>query len=208
MDKRSGGAGGKRENKDGISAARSRGPPPTWGGAPAQQEGRSCARGELEGGNFISGAAVGENKRKGRAYTKGGRCEVGGRERRSLEKSEGGVVGGWRRAGSVKKPGGRGGTHLYPAPGGSGGGSPAILNPERAAVMAATQRPYAGAAFAQRHRLRRRGTHCRAGTCSGPRTRRSRRSSSGTWPSAPRRRSWRCRPRTSRSYRSPRPRPR
>ena len=83
----------------------------------------------------------------------------------------------------------------------------ADVDPETAAVMAAAQRPYAAAAFEPRRRARRRGRRCRAGICSAPRTRRSRRRSSGSWPSARTRRSWRCRPLTSRSCRSPRPRP-
>ena len=58
-----------------------------------------------------------------------------------------------------------------------------------------------------RRRARRRGRHCRAGTCSAPKTRRSHRRSNDSWPSARTRRSWRYRPPTSRSFRSPTPRP-
>jgi len=163
--------------------------------------------GHSYGGNVISAAAVGNDQVKALVYFNGWMCDVSESQQQLLEKFEGSLVGPSIRPVPFTNPDGSEGTDLYLAPEAFREAFAADVDPETAAVMAATQRPYAAAAFAATPSAPPAWNTFRAGTCSAPRTRRSRRSSSATWPSAPRRRSWRCRLRTSRSCPSPRPRP-
>jgi pimeloyl-ACP methyl ester carboxylesterase len=145
--------------------------------------------GHSYGGNVISVAAVGNDQVKALVYLNGWMCDVGESQQQLLEKFEGSLVGPSIRPVPFTNPDGSEGTDLYLAPEAFREAFAADVDPETAAVMAAAQRPYAAAAFAV------------------PRTRRSRRSCSDTWPSVPRRPSWRYRLRTSRSCPNPRPRP-
>ena len=78
----------------------------------------------------------------------------------------------------------------------------ADVDPETAAVMAATQRPWSGAAAATPLGPARRGGPFRRGTCSAQRTGRSRLQRSDSWPSARTRGSRRWRHRMRRWCRS------
>ena len=134
-------------------------------------------------------------------------CDVGESQQQLLEKFEGSLVGPSIRPVAFTNPDGSEGTDFYLARKAFRDAFAADVDPETAAVMAAAQRPYAAAAFAATPSDRRRGRHCRAGTCSAPRTRRSRRRSSGSWPSGERNHCRGSRLRTSHSCPSPRPRP-
>ena len=121
-------------------------------------------------------------------------CDVGESQQQLLERFEGSLVGPSIRPVPFTNPDGSEGTDLYLAPEAFHEAFAADVDPETAAVMAAAQRPYAAAAFAATPSARQPGIRCRAGICSVPRTRRSRRHSSGSWPSARTQRSWRFRP--------------
>ena len=163
--------------------------------------------GHSYGGNVISMAATGNDQVKALVYLNGWMCDEGESQQQLLERFEGSLVGPSIRPVPYTRPDGTEDADLYLDPKAFRETFAADVDPETAAVMAAAQRPYAAAVFAGTRRARRRGTRCRAGTCSAPRTRRSRRRSSTSWPSAPTQRSWRCRPLTSPSCRSPRPQP-
>ena len=163
--------------------------------------------GHSYGGNVISSAAIGNEQVRALVYLNGWMCDVGESQQQLLERFEGSLVGPSIRPVAFTNPDGSEGTDLYLAP-------EAFHEAFAADVDAANGRSDGRGTAA----LRRRGIrshpvgpagveHCRAGICSAPRTRPSRRSCSGSWPSAPTRRSWRSRPRTSRSCPSPRPRP-
>ena len=163
--------------------------------------------GHSYGGNVISTAAIGNEQVRALVYLNGWMCDVGESQQQLLEKFEGSLVGPSIRPVPFTNPDGSEGTDLYLAPEAFHEAFAADVDPETAAVMAAAQRPYAAAAFAATPSAPPAWNTLPCWYCSVPRTRRSRRSSSGSWPSARTRRSWRSRPRTSRSCPSPRPRP-
>jgi pimeloyl-ACP methyl ester carboxylesterase len=104
--------------------------------------------GHSYGGNVISAAAVGNDQVKALVYLNGWMCDVGESQQQLLEKFEGSLVGPSIRPVPFKKPDGSEGTDLYLAPEAFREAFAADVDPETAAVMAATQRPYAAAAFA------------------------------------------------------------
>ena len=131
--------------------------------------------GHSYGGNVISIAATGNDQVQALVYFNGWMCDEGESQQQLLERFEGSLVGPSIRPVPFTAPDGSEGTDLYLDPEAFREAFAADVDPETAAVMAAAQRPYAAAAFAPRRRARRRGRRCRAGTCSAPRTRRSRR---------------------------------
>src|SRR6185437_2984778 len=159
--------------------------------------------GHSYGGNVISVAATGNDQVRALVYFNGWMCDEGETQEQLLGRFEGSLVGPSIRPVPFTSPDGSEGTDLFLAPEAFHEAFAADVDPETAAVMAATQRPRSP----PRHRAHLPGRRCRAGICSAPRTRRSPQRCSGSWPSAPTRRSWRCRPRTSRSCPSPRLRP-
>ena len=163
--------------------------------------------GHSYGGNVISTAATGNDQVKALVYLNGWMCDEGESQQELLERFEGSLVGPSIRPVPFTSADGSEGVDLFLDPGAFREAFAADVDEATADVMAAAQRPYAAAAFAAAPSAPRRGGRCRVGICLGRRTRRSRRRSSGSWPSARTRRSWRCRPLTSRSCRSPTPRP-
>jgi pimeloyl-ACP methyl ester carboxylesterase len=163
--------------------------------------------GHSYGGNVISMAAAGNDQVQALVYFNGWMCDEGESQQQLLERFEGSLVGPSIRPVPYTASDGSEGADLFLDPDAFREAFAADLDPETAAVMAAAQRPYAPPRSQRRRRPRRRGRRCRAGICSAPRTRRSRRRSSGSWPSVQMRRSWRCPPLTSRSRPSPRQRP-
>jgi pimeloyl-ACP methyl ester carboxylesterase len=162
--------------------------------------------GHSYGGNVISTAATGNDQIQALVYFNGWMCDEGESQQQLLERFEGSLVGPSIRPVPFTAADGSEGVDLYLDPEAFGEAFAADVDPETAAVMAAAQRLSPPPRSAGRW-ARWRGRRCRAGICSAPRTRRSPRRFSGSWPSVRTRRSWRCRPRTSRSCRSPRPRP-
>jgi pimeloyl-ACP methyl ester carboxylesterase len=164
--------------------------------------------GHSYGGNVISMAATGNDQVRALVYLNGWMCDEGESQQQLLERFEGSLVGPSIRPVPYTGPDGSEGADLYLDRTAFREAFAADVDPETAAVMAAAQRPYAAAAF--------------AGTPSGP----------PAWKTlpcwyllgtedkaippalqhfmaerAPTQRSWRSRPLTSRSCRSPRPRP-
>ena len=91
--------------------------------------------GHSYGGNVISNAATGNDQVQALVYFNGWMCDVGESQQQLLERFEGSLVGPSIRPVPFTAADGSEGADLY-------------LDPETAAVMAATQRPYAVAAFA------------------------------------------------------------
>ena len=81
-------------------------------------------------------------------YLNGWMCDVEESQQQLLERFEGSLVGPSIRPVSFTNPDGSEGTDLYLAPEAFREAFAADVDPETAAVMAATQRPYAAAAFA------------------------------------------------------------
>ena len=104
--------------------------------------------GHSYGGNVVSAAAIGNDQVKALVFFNGWMCDVGESQQQLLEKFEGSLVGPSIRPVPFTNPDGSEGTDLYLAPEAFRAAFAADVDPERAAVMAATQRPYAGAAFA------------------------------------------------------------
>ncbi len=104
--------------------------------------------GHSYGGNVISAAAVGNDQVRALVYFSGWMCDVGESQQQLLEKFEGSLVGPSIRPVPFTNPDGSEGTDLYLAPEAFRAAFAADVDPEKAAVMAATQRPYAAAAFA------------------------------------------------------------
>ena len=141
--------------------------------------------GHSYGGNVISVAAAGNEQVKALVYLNGWMCDVGESQQQLLYKFPGSLVGPSIRPVPFTNPDGSEGTDLYLALEAFHEAFAADVDPETAGVMASAQRPYAAAAFAAtRRQPRQHGTHCRAGICSEPRTRRSHRPSRASWPSA------------------------
>jgi pimeloyl-ACP methyl ester carboxylesterase len=104
--------------------------------------------GHSYGGNVISAAAVGNDQVKALVYLNGWMCDVGESQQQLLEKFEGSLVGPSIRPVPFTNPDGSEGADLYLAQEAFHAAFAADVDPERAAVMAAAQRPYAAAAFA------------------------------------------------------------
>jgi pimeloyl-ACP methyl ester carboxylesterase len=104
--------------------------------------------GHSYGGNVISAAAVGNDQVKALVYLNGWMCDVGESQQQLLEKFEGSLVGPSIRPVPFTNPDGSEGADLYLAQEAFRAAFAADVDPERAAVMAAAQRPYSAAAFA------------------------------------------------------------
>ena len=104
--------------------------------------------GHSYGGNVISTAAIGIAPVRALVYFNGWMCDVGESQQQLLEKFEGSLVGPSIRPVPFTNPDGSEGTDLYLAPEAFHEAFAADLDAQRAAVMAAAQRPYALAAFA------------------------------------------------------------
>ena len=140
--------------------------------------------GHSYGGNVISTAATGNDQVKALVYLNGWMCDEGESQQELLERFEGSLVGPSIRPVPYTRADGSEDADLFLAPEAFREAFAADVDRATADVMAAAQRPYAAAAFAGARRPHRRGRHCRAGTCSAPKTRRSPRRSNGSWPSA------------------------
>ena len=104
--------------------------------------------GHSYGGNVISVAAAGNNQVKALVYLNGWMNDEGESQQQLLEKFEGSLVGPSIRPVPFTGPDGSEGADLYLAQEAFHAAFAADVDPERAAVMAAAQRPYAAAAFA------------------------------------------------------------
>src|SRR3954454_20587776 len=104
--------------------------------------------GHSYGGNVISTAAIGNAQVRALVYINGWMCDVGESQQQLLEKYPGSLVGPSIRPVPYTNPDGSEGTDLYLAPEAFREAFAADVDAETAAVMAATQRPYAAAAFA------------------------------------------------------------
>lgn len=104
--------------------------------------------GHSYGGNVISTAAIGSEQVQALVYLNGWMCDVGESQQQLLERFEGSLVGPSIRPVPFTNPDGSEGVDLYLAPEAFREAFAADVDPATAAVMAATQRPYAAAAFA------------------------------------------------------------
>jgi pimeloyl-ACP methyl ester carboxylesterase len=104
--------------------------------------------GHSYGGNVISVAAVGNEQVRALVFLNGWMCDVGESQQQLLEQFEGSLVGPSIRPVAFTNPDGSQGTDLYLAPDAFREAFAADVDADTAAVMAATQRPYALAAFA------------------------------------------------------------
>jgi pimeloyl-ACP methyl ester carboxylesterase len=161
---------------------------------PADADGPIVLVGHSYGGNVISTAATGNDQVKALVYFNGWMCDEGESQQELLERFEGSLVGPSIRPVLFTSADGSEGADLFL--------DPAAFREAFAADVEQARRtswPLRNGRMPQprspaRRWARRRGSRCRAGICSARRTRRSRRRSSGSWPSARTRRSWRCRP--------------
>ena len=104
--------------------------------------------GHSYGGNVISMAAIGNDQVQALVYFNGWMCDEGESQQQLLERFEGSLVGPSIRPVPFTGPDGSEGADLYLDPEAFGDAFAADVDAETAAVMAATQRPYAAAAFA------------------------------------------------------------
>src|SRR3954469_21608746 len=104
--------------------------------------------GHSYGGNVISTAAIGNDQVRALVYLNGWMCDEGESQQLLLEKFPGSLVGPSIRPVPFTNTDGSEGTDLYLAPEAFREAFAADVDAETAAVMAATQRPYAAAAFA------------------------------------------------------------
>jgi len=104
--------------------------------------------GHSYGGNVISMAAIGNDQVQALVYFNGWMCDEGESQQQLLERFEGSLVGPSIRPVPFTGPDGSEGADLYLDPDAFGEAFAADVYSETAAVMAATQRPYAAAAFA------------------------------------------------------------
>jgi pimeloyl-ACP methyl ester carboxylesterase len=104
--------------------------------------------GHSYGGNVISVAATGNDQVKALVYFNGWMCDQGESQQELLERFEGSLVGPSIRPVPFTGPDGSEGADLYLDPEAFREAFAADVDAERAAVMAAAQRPYAAAAFA------------------------------------------------------------
>ena len=103
--------------------------------------------GHSYGGNVISAAAIGNDQVRALVYFNGWMCDVGESQQQLLEKFEGSLVGPSIRPVPFTNPDGSQGADLYLAAEAFREAFAADVDPKTAGVMAATQRPYAVAAF-------------------------------------------------------------
>ena len=104
--------------------------------------------GHSYGGNVISMAAIGNDQVTALVYFNGWLCDEGESQQQLLERFEGSLVGPSIRPVPYTAPDGSEGTDLFLDPEAFRDAFAADVDPATAAVMAATQRPYAAAAFA------------------------------------------------------------
>jgi pimeloyl-ACP methyl ester carboxylesterase len=104
--------------------------------------------GHSYGGNVISVAAAGNDQVTALVYLNGWMCDEGESQQQLLERFEGSLVGPSIRPVPFTAPDGSEGTDLYLDREAFRDAFAADVDPDRAAVMAAAQRPYAAAAFA------------------------------------------------------------
>src|SRR4051795_791115 len=104
--------------------------------------------GHSYGGNVISVAAAGNDQVKALVYLNGWMCDEGESQQQLLEKFEGSLVGPSIRPVPFTASDGSEGVDLYLDRDAFHEAFAADVDPQTAAVMAATQRPYAVAAFA------------------------------------------------------------
>jgi pimeloyl-ACP methyl ester carboxylesterase len=104
--------------------------------------------GHSYGGNVISVAAAGNDQVTALVYLNGWMCDEGESQQQLLERFEGSLVGPSVRPVPFTGPDGSEGADLYLDREAFREAFAADVDPETAAVMAATQRPYAAAAFA------------------------------------------------------------
>ena len=102
--------------------------------------------GHSYGGNVIS--VAGNEQVQALVYLNGWMCDEGESQQQLLERFEGSLVGPSIRPVPYTNPDGSEGADLYLDPEAFGEAFAADVDPATAAVMAATQRPYAAAAFA------------------------------------------------------------
>ena len=95
--------------------------------------------GHSYGGNVISMAAVGNDQVQALVYFNGWLCEVGESQQQLLERFEGSLVGPSIRPVPFTAPDGSEGTDLFLDPEAFGDAFAADVDPETAAVLAATQ---------------------------------------------------------------------
>ena len=104
--------------------------------------------GHSYGGNVISVAAAGNDQVQALVYFNGWMCDEGETQQQLLGPFEGSLVGPSIRPVPFTGPDGSEGTDLFLAPEAFREAFAADVDPQTAAVMATTQRPYAAAAFA------------------------------------------------------------
>src|SRR6476620_9167524 len=104
--------------------------------------------GHSYGGNVISMAAIGNDQVTALVYFNGWMCDESESQQQLLERFEGSLVGPSIRPVPFTNPAGSQGTDLYLAREAFHEAFAADVDAEPAEVMAATQRPYAAAAFA------------------------------------------------------------
>jgi len=104
--------------------------------------------GHSYGGNVISVAAAGNDQVKALVYLNGWMCDEGESQQQLLERFEGSLVGPSIRPVPFTRPDGSEDADLYLDRDAFHEAFAADVDPETAAVMAASQRPYAAAAFA------------------------------------------------------------
>src|SRR6201986_2669365 len=104
--------------------------------------------GHSYGGNVISVAAAGNDQVRALVYLNGWMCDEGETQEQLLERFEGSLVGPSIRPVPYTGPDGSEGADLYLDRDAFRATFAAVAAPDKAAVMAAAQRPYAAAAFA------------------------------------------------------------
>jgi pimeloyl-ACP methyl ester carboxylesterase len=104
--------------------------------------------GHSYGGNVISMAAIGNDQVRALVFLNGWMCDEGESQQLLIEKFPGSLVGPSIRPVPFTNPDGSQGTDLYLAPEAFHEAFAADVDAKTAAMMAATQRPYAAAAFA------------------------------------------------------------
>jgi pimeloyl-ACP methyl ester carboxylesterase len=104
--------------------------------------------GHSYGGNIISMATTGNDQVQALVYLNGWMCDEGESQQQLLERVEDSLVGPAVRPVPLTGPDGSEGADLFLDPDAFGDAFAADVDPETAAVLAATQRPYAAAAFA------------------------------------------------------------
>ena len=152
--------------------------------------------GHSYGGNVISVAAAGNEQVQALVFFNGWMCDEGESQQQLLERFEGSLVGPSIRPVPFTNPDGSEGTDLFLDSEAFPEAFAADVDPETAAVMAAAQRPLRRAALAAAPSGPLAWKTLPCWYLLGTEDKAIRRRSSGSWPSARMRRSWRCRPHT------------